>query len=229
MSTIQQLLPAFNDAGGGGGGVVVFESATASQSVTDVNSHPVDMPATVNAGDLLIILITYRAAASRTFDTPAGGWATLGTISGLTGQSLQGMGGFYKVADGTEGGTTVNVVMASSGTGNTASLAIRISGQAAVSGAGVAGGASGSPNPPSHASGYSGNILWIAGFGAQGASTPSAYPAGFTDNHINSLSTGTRSCETCIATKFDTASTVDPGNFSVSSTYWRAFTIAVSP
>lgn len=69
-------------------------------------------PATVNAGDLLLLWITNRSNASETYTfSGAGTWITQFSISGAGPQFVVA----YKVADGTEAGQTVTCT-ASAGT-----------------------------------------------------------------------------------------------------------------
>lgn len=80
------------------------DSVTATQVSVASATHNVVMPATVNAGDLLIIIVAW-AASPGTVTTPTG-W-TLGGTTNIVSV-------FTKIAVGTEGGTTVNVATVNS-------------------------------------------------------------------------------------------------------------------
>ncbi|MFZ1548715.1 MAG: choice-of-anchor U domain-containing protein, partial [Candidatus Nitrotoga sp.] len=79
-------------------------SVTETIFATDVVDHPVDMPGTVTAGDLLLLFITNDGNATVT--KPVGWTQYWGPT---TGSALRA-GGYAKVAVGDEGSTTVNFV-----------------------------------------------------------------------------------------------------------------------
>ena len=85
----------------------VVTSVTETAFGTDTTDHYVNMPATVNAGDLLIVLFTNDR--NETVTTPAG-WTAL--ASDANGQAVR-LSVYYKIAAGTEDGTTVNFVTSS--------------------------------------------------------------------------------------------------------------------
>lgn len=78
-----------------------YESTTLTDFTSDVTAHAANMPATVNAGDLLLALVGVDSTA--TIGTPSG-WTLLGTFTTVNPTfSVYG-----KVADGTEDSTTVD-------------------------------------------------------------------------------------------------------------------------
>lgn len=88
------------------------ESVTEESFPTDTTSHNVNMPATVNAGDLLILIF---ASDGLTEQTAPGGWSTLDKKT--TGNQVYG--GVYALkAAGTEGGGSADVVTASAEAGS---------------------------------------------------------------------------------------------------------------
>lgn len=98
----------------------VVESAITKEFATPATAHSVDYPATVNAGDLLIII--FACDANIAITAPAG-------YTTLDDEALAGAGhiGIYaKVAAGTEGGGTENLQTAASEEG--CSQIFRISG-----------------------------------------------------------------------------------------------------
>lgn len=82
-------------------------SVTEKTFTTDVTNHAVNMPASVTAGDLLLVVITTDGNAAVTTPT---GWNELWNTT--TGTALRA-GGYAKIAVGNEGGTTVNFVTTS--------------------------------------------------------------------------------------------------------------------
>ncbi len=154
-------------------------------SVTDVTatastgsgsgSLTVNYPATVNAGDLLLMLVsTYHASASNV-STPSG-WTALwnGAASSMRGTA------FAKVADGSEGGTTFTL----SSSGGNFAAAVQIYRIADFHGTiasdityGTAATGSGSsPNPPSVSASYSNeDTLFLAAAAVwNGSNTPNS-------------------------------------------------------
>ena len=79
-------------------------SVTETAFGADTADHYVNMPAAVDTGDLLIVLFTNDGSATVT--TPAG-WSLL--ASNASGAQVR-LSVYYKIAAGTEGGTTVNFV-----------------------------------------------------------------------------------------------------------------------
>ncbi len=85
-----------------------YESTTVTDFGSDATTHNAVMPATVNAGDLLLALVGFDGVAVIT--TPSGGWAHVGGMA--DGSQFQNLNFaiYAKVADGTEDGTNVNFV-----------------------------------------------------------------------------------------------------------------------
>src|SRR5207302_9788816 len=83
-------------------GFPVVESLSATAFPVHATSHAVAMPATVNAGDLLLAIFTNHAWATVTAPP---GWTTIGTTLNSTVVRTTRLA---KRADGTEGGTTVD-------------------------------------------------------------------------------------------------------------------------
>jgi len=88
--------------------VPVVASVTETAFGTATMDHYVNMPATVNVSDLLIVLLTNDRNESVT--TP-GGWSLL--ASDANGAHVR-LSVYYEIATGTEGGTTVNFVTSAS-------------------------------------------------------------------------------------------------------------------
>ena len=84
---------------------MAFPTVAAGNTSTElvaVTTHGADMPATVNAGELLLIKIS--TGGEPVITMPAG-WENAYTPVVFSAVSLAC---FKKIADGTEGGTTVN-------------------------------------------------------------------------------------------------------------------------
>jgi hypothetical protein len=182
--------------------------------------HNAIMPATVNAGDLLLILMTLGTGGTPN-GTPSG-WTQL--ISG-------NFFGFYKWADGTEDSAPITV-------GFTASAADPGFTVLRVTGADTARNPSASvnvennilnPNPPAvTASWGAASNLFIVYMGSSSASTTlGSYPSGYA---LYQETNGAADTKSFVAAKQSILATDDPGNFAVGGStvaLMRTFTIAV--
>jgi len=204
-------------------------SVTETAFDTATTDHNVNMPATVNAGDLLIVLFTNDGSATVT--TPSG-WTALASnsVNGAVRLSV-----YYKIAAGTEGGTTVNFVTSASE--EAAAQVYRITNwhgttppeiSTAVTGTSTA------PNPASlNPAGWDvADTLWLAVAGQDRGDQlgTTAYPASYTDGISILSSDGIGSCRTHSARRVLAAASENPGAFTIPvSEEWVAFTIAVRP
>lgn len=204
----------------------------ATPFASSVTSMPVSMPATVNSGDLLISLVEVRNAG--TWSTVPTGWNTIATVSQTGGGSVGKLDGFYKIAVGTEAGTTPTWIAS---TGTTAEWqVIRVTtwdGTTAPQGATASGDAT-AANPPSLSPLWgSADNLWIAvaGHAAISAAAFTAGPSGFSGFQNNGASSGGSAVSLASATLQFTSATEDPGTFTAggSNRFWAAATIAIKP
>jgi hypothetical protein len=207
----------------------VATSVTETTFGTDATDHYVNMPATVDAGDLLIVIFTNDGDAIVT--TPAG-WTQL--ASNLSGTAVR-LSVYYKIAAGDEDSTTVNFV-ASAGE-QAAAQVYRITDwhgttppeiSTAATGTGVR------PNPASlDPVGWgAADTLWLAAAGQdRGDQTgTTGYPAHYTDGVSTLSSNQTASCRILSARWVGTVASEDPGAFTIPVTEeWIAFTVAVRP
>jgi hypothetical protein len=200
-------------------------SVTGTPAATQISvastTHNINMPATVVSGELLQMLVAW-AASPGTVTTPSG-WASLGTTNFLS--------GFAKVSDGTEGGTTVDVITANSV--KAAAQTYRITTWYGVVLGGVeAGFNSGAPgtsaDPPSRTPAWGADRnLWLAGVQvtANPAITDPANYGTFQQTDDGSVAVRLR---TGRRTLF--AATENPDAFTwTGSQTWTAITVAVRP
>jgi len=207
-------------------------SVTETAFGADTTNHNVTMPATVNAGDLLIVIFTNDGNAGVT--TPAG-WTVLASSGGAAAVRLSV---YYKIAAGTEGGTKVNFVTASNE--QAAAQVYRITEWDGTTPPEISPAATGNSTAPDPASlnpvGWDvGETLWLAVAGQdrgdQAGTT--AYPA----NYTNGLSTQSSMpppvgeiCRLHSARRVLAAASENPGAFTIPvAEQWVAFTIAVRP
>jgi len=209
----------------------VVASVTETAFGTDTTDHYVNMPATVNAGDLLIVLFTNDGNATVT--TPAG-WTPLASTA--NGSSVR-LSVYYKIAAGTEGSTTVN--FATSSSEQAAAQVYRITdwhGTTPPEISTAATGTSTAPNPASlDPAGWDvADTLWIAVAGQdrgdQSGTTayPASYADGITTQSSDPATTGV--CRTHSARRVLAVASENPGAFTIPVwEEWVAFTIAVRP
>lgn len=101
---------------GGSVPVTVRSKASTKNLVGTVQTTPVNMPPTVNAGDLLLVFIAMADQTSSGWTLPSG-WTRVFPDYISTAGGGQILGCYKKIADGSEDGTTVNFT-ASGGAGN---------------------------------------------------------------------------------------------------------------
>jgi hypothetical protein len=204
-------------------------SVTETAFGTDTTDHHVDMPATVDAGDLMIVLFTNDR--SDTVTTPDGWTELASTASGPHVRASV----YYKIAAGTEGGTTVN--FRTSTNGEAAAQVYRITDWHGTTPPEISTAATGTDTTPDPASldpaGWDvADTLWlvVAGQDRGDQGEPTAYPASYTDGISTLSSNGTGSCRIHSARRVLATASENPGSFTIPvSEQWVAFTIAVRP
>lgn len=209
----------------------VVEAVSRGNNATNSTSHNVVMPATVNAGDLLIILFSTDGNPTHTRNnTLAQSFDFL--FTGNNG-STNKITAWWKIADGTEGGATATFTTTSE---MSCYQVYRISGHSgmppmvsqAVTGSSTA------PNSPSLTVPWgSADNLWLTVFGADAntADTGSfAYPTNYTTNGIYDEANNSAGCGLGSSYRTNAAATEDAGAFTMNaSEQWVAFAIAVAP
>jgi hypothetical protein len=207
----------------------LVDSVTETAFGIGTTDHYVDMPVTINSSDLLVVFFTNDGSA--TVITPTG-WTALASNAGNGAVRLSV---YYKMAGGTEGGTTVNFLTSVSE--EAAAQVYRITDWHGTTPPEISAGATGTstrPNPASlNPSGWDvADTLWLAvaaqDRGDQAGTT--AYPASYTDGTSTLSSDGTGSCRTLSAHRVLATASENPGAFTIPvSDEWVAFTIAVRP
>jgi hypothetical protein len=231
--------PAADSCQFGGGGVSTppppagfptVKSLTPSTFMVHANSHPVKMPASVTAGDLLLCIFTNHGAPDV---TPPSGWTVIGSTLSSNGVRTSR---YARRADGTEGGTTVDIVTSTMETAvahvyqitdwfddGVLSDAIQ---DAAATGDGLA------PDPPAldPATWDIQNTLWIAAYGAQNLGGTTRFPTAYTNGEYDT-SGGIVGRSSAASARLENAvAAEDPGSFTNdNSQLWVAVTIAIRP
>jgi hypothetical protein len=179
-------------AGAGGWTFPQVTSITPSIFNTDTTNHNVAMPATVAAGDLLLVLFTNDGSATVT--TP-GGWTAL--FSQVEANSRVRASAYAMIAAGTEGGTTVN--FQTSAVEQAAAQVYRILaadwyGSSVNDGVAVGAGSQATsqyPDPPAVTPAWGAdNTLWIAYIGYSSTATVTSYSTNYGNGTWTQSSTG---------------------------------------
>lgn len=197
---------------------------------TPASSHDVTLPASVDAGDLLLLL---TASLDLFAPNPPTGWTTVNKGGFSTAQ----LGVYALVATGDEGGTTVNVDIPGAEPSPMASQMYRVTNWygdlSGIEAASFALAVSAAPDPgvltPSWGSA---DTLWLAvvASGDDGA-LASAAPADYADLlTTQSAATADASCSLASARRALTAASEDPGTFTwAASQSLTATTVAIRP
>ena len=203
-----------------------------SSTNTAGTSHVVTLPGSIQAGELLLVIID-KGSTAATFNALAG-WTEL-----LDENLGNGIAILYRWADGSEGGS---ITLTSSAATRSARIAYRIAGAenpgtTAPTLGTVGTGTSTTPDPGNCNPGTAKDYLWFTLFGGAGEEADD-------DTWCNSPPTNfsgllQKACGTsginlggkiAVATRQFNASSLDAGTFSQDvSTAWRAYTIAVHP
>jgi len=208
---------------------ISVESITQTTFGTDATSHAVAMPATVNAGDGLVAIITFDG--SPTVTTPQG-WYRL--YLEANGTALTGAA-YARVATGSEGGTTVDFVTSVAETA--AAQVYRIS-NFSGSLAGIIAGAVGeittgtTADPPSLSTPWhAAETLWLATCHTSTTQTVSSGPTNYTNLTQTTSGSGTTHAQCITARRNNLVETEDPGVFTLSGSGSSKVynTIAIAP
>lgn len=197
-------------------------AAAASQSFsTNSTNHNVTMPATVDAGDTLVVWFICNQA---TVTTPSG-W----TLEGTAVQDAQLRGSLYsKEATGSEGGTSVNFVTSANSLGM--AQVYRVTGGGVVDAATMTNGESENPDPgTATASGGSADNLFLAFCGCANDGDYTAGPTNYTNLTQLDLNSST-DWAIGSARRNLAAASDNPGGFTFDAIeHWVAVALVIAP
>lgn len=198
-------------------------ATTQSASTT---SRDITIPTGVVAGEWLIAFITTSNSTAITF-TPPSGWSA---VSGAASSSTVCNGdAFCKVADGTEGGTTVTCTISAAATNSVACCYRVESADSSTPPEAIATtGTSAAPDSPSLSPSWgAADTFWFSVYGKRATAVFNSYPANYT---LGQLLGNISGCRTASAGRQLNAATEDPGAYSMSASIgWHAITVAVKP
>jgi len=211
-----------------------LRSSSTGVETSNTTSWAVSYPATIVAGDLLLLTIGCDGT-TRSFSGLESGWTSL--KSALTDGSCS-FNAFYKIATGSESGLigtgATNITCSSSEQGAWRLGAFQdwFGTAAGIAISTGASGASSGPDPDSLTLPWgSGEDTLVRAVGASdGSVTVTGYPSGYTLNQFADHSGGGAGAGMFSAGIVDTGSPVNPGAFTLSgSDGWAAATIAIRP
>lgn len=207
-------------------------SVTPSKQDSNVTSHTVNMPGTINSGDLLLALFTSDGNPT----VSATGWTQIGTTQ-ANGSALN-TSIWARVATGSEGASqtfttsageqsATQVYRIQAGTWrNSGTLTSDVNASNGVSAT------TQNPNPPSLDPGSWGTekTLWIAYAGGSRYASASSYPTSYTAASYIAGGTNTNGASTASAYLQAEAASQDPGTFTMNNSQASvARTVAVRP
>lgn len=212
----------------------VVESVSRGNTNSNATSHSVVLPATINAGDILIALFACDGAPDITWDqSTAGAWLKIFDVAGPS--SAVKFAAYWKRAVGSEDGATLTI--GTSASERSAYHVYRISGVDALwqpVASTPATGTSTAPNPASVSAPWgSADNLWIAAFAGDAATADAsgyAYPTNYTTNGIYDEANNAAGCGLGSSYRTNAGSSEDVGAWTINtSEQWIAATIALSP
>lgn len=186
------------------------QSRTTGASSAVATTHTVTLPATINAGDFLLVAFTCGNASAPTVtwdNTTAGTWTSIGT-------AVQGAGNvrgsyYSKVADGTEGSAALSIGLSASAQASW--IIWRITGCEGTVEIASAGGTTATVTFPALAPTWGAeDTLWLAVAHMANSPTVSTYSTSYTDPTRSAGSGASRntteSCERLLNTSSETPS-----------------------
>lgn len=208
----------------------VVSDITETVFAVSSTQHLVDMPATVDPGDLLLLFFCNDGIATVT--TPDG-WALMDTAEAPNSNARFSV--YYKIAVGDEDGTTVDFV-----TSVNEQAAIQLYRIAASSWHGTtppaisspSAATTATPDPPSlnPADWDVEDTLWLATYGSDDHDDATAYPTNYTDGTYNETWAGGGSCSIGTARRELAAASEDPSAFTIENPEQNvAYTVAIRP
>lgn len=175
-------------------------------------------PATVNVGDLLVVALCGTGTANRTMMLPVG-WTTAIITNGSFNGNLRVVYVGYKIADGTEGGTTVSCNFSGTHSASFVCMSIGDAKSIVASAAFASGTASVADCPLLPTDSYANSLCLAVGQGITDVGTVSGWT-----NEVSSFATA---AAVTIAYNKITSPTIDPPAFSNSISNWGAATLVI--
>lgn len=190
---------------------------------TDSTSHTVNLPAGIQAGDLLLVFFVCDAPATVDITFPEG-WTLV--IERVTFPQCKTTC-YKRIADGGEGAT---ITVTTSVAEKSAHTSYRIISTTGTTQGISRSGTDDSPDPPNLIPVWGAkDTLWFAATGYDYNRTITSYPTNYTDGR-NDIADSTTGCGMGTARRELNAASEDPGVFTLSAADgWGAFTVGIEP
>lgn len=199
----------------------VVEAINGGNNNANSTNHTVNLPAGIQASDLLIVFFVCDANPTITFPE---GWTELFHATYVNALNFAT---WYRVADGEEGAT---IVVTTSASERSAHTSYRISGYAGTPEAATYGGSGYFPDPPNLTPTWGAkDTLWFACEGNDANKTVTVYPTDYTDGR-NDYANNFAGCGVGTARRELNAESEDPNNFTISGNeQFVGATVAIQP
>ncbi len=211
------------------GGGQIFPSVRATNTGllnAGSTSHSVPLPASLVAGELLIIGCASQWNLTATWNTPSGWNVLLANTQNGASQGAQAW--FWKIASGSEGATqAVTSSIVCRAAYNSYAISNHDASQAPTALAAPDAGAGVNPNPPGLTPSWGNSKnLWLVAASMSHANIPSDYPDNFTNAISGNASTSNGATLATARGQFE-GTVLDPNTFTITSSRWVATTIAI--
>jgi hypothetical protein len=196
-----------------------------ARTTGNVASHPITLPASIVAGNVLVVSFSVDAAPTITVNTGVSGtnWQKMGQASNGT---VVTQAVFWKIAEGSD---ALTLTTSTSEESSHICHQVDLQGNTGWEPRGVsANGASTNSNPPNLAFESAQDILWIATRGGDAQVVATVAPASFANLQTLAANTST-GASTNTAERSVNASSLDPGTFTSASEQWVSWTIGIGP
>ncbi|EZP81713.1 hypothetical protein BV97_02371 [Novosphingobium resinovorum] len=203
---------------------IAVADQTESWNTADATAVTVTMPVTVNAGDVLVAVMSVDGTVTVGWDNAtAGAWTQRAAYSANSNQHLLAI--FTRTADGTEGSKVLNVGL--SGAQQAVTRVLRVTGaRGAAEVSTYARGNAVAADPPALTPSWSGASLYIAALALDGTATISSGPTGYS-GITSRVSSASGQSTNATAWKLG-AGAEDPAAYTISATSnWVAATLAL--
>ncbi|WP_404479911.1 putative Ig domain-containing protein [Novosphingobium sp. BL-52-GroH] len=203
---------------------IAVADQTESWNTADATALSVTLPDTVQAGDVLVAIMSIDAVPTVTWDNAtAGAWTQQALY--VTNSNAHSIAVFTRTADGTEGGKVLAITL--SGSQQAVTRVLRVTGATgAVEISSYLRSAAATADPPAITPSWSGASLYVAAVALDGTGTVSAGPSGYSAVATRASSASGQSTN-ATAWKIGLG-TEDPGVFTLSASgQWVTATLAL--
>lgn len=209
-------------------------TTNSGNSGANATNHTINLPASIAAGDLLLIFFVHDDGSATVTASPPADWSTLvnNRVANDAGTQAR-LSIWYKTASGSEGATATATTTGSEGSAHVTYRITGWHGTTIPEASAAAPSSSANPDPPNldPTNWAAEDTLWIAAYGwDNGNITHSSYPANYTLSQLTNGWTNAGGARIAVSARQLNASAEDPGTGTLSAgEQWAAATVAVRP